>query len=73
MDGGLGVKAGKGLLIIDCDVKVGVNGVSNLQALYEAAGEALPSATAFTGSGGVHYWLRVPAGVRTPPNTQTKG
>ena len=63
-DGGIGIVCGDGLLVLDEDE------IGALASLFEAAGEAPPPPTVFSGKGGQHVWLRVPDGVRTPRNTQ---
>lgn len=54
-----------GLVVIDCDLKNGIDGISNWLAYCKSNGieSALSTMTATTPSGGRHYVYRAPAGV----------
>lgn len=56
----LGIRVDHPLFIVDCDIKDDTNGVEQLKELYLKNDTVLPEPTVITGSGGVHYWLRMP-------------
>lgn len=64
---GRGVVCGRGVVVVDLDVRTGgKSGVAHFQALAAAnAGEISPTYTVRTPSGGLHLYYRVPNGVRT--------
>jgi hypothetical protein len=60
----IGLKCGGGLVVIDVDVKGGVNGMETLHALESAHGVLPSTFEVATPSGGKHLYYRYPAGVQ---------
>lgn len=70
----IGVRVDSPLLVIDCDVDKSKpcgkecapdcdkDGIEQLERMYAEHGIDMPEPTLRTGSGGVHYWLRIPDG-----------
>ena len=59
----IGLKCGNGLVVIDIDVKAGIDGKATLQALELQYGQLPPTLTVSTPSGGLHLYYRYPANV----------
>src|SRR5262249_32969706 len=57
----LGVATGRGLVVLDVDGQTGRDAIIELQRQHGGLPE---TALARTGSGGSHYYFRVPAGLR---------
>lgn len=56
----LGLRCGNGLVVIDIDVKKGIDGKLTLQALESQHGKLPPTLTVSTPSGGIHLYYRYP-------------
>lgn len=56
----IGIATGKGLLVFDCDVKEGKNGIDVLKQLEKELGTLPATLTAQTQSGGTHYYFSIP-------------
>ena len=72
LGGGVGRNVGilcDDLLVIDCDTRGGVDGTRELAALFEAHGGVFSSAAVETGGGGLHFYFRLPDGVKPPRNS----
>ena len=64
---GVGVLTGHGFWVLDVD---GAEGVASLAALETEHGALPPSLRVRTGSGGWHYYFRLPEGQRLPSRTR---
>ena len=72
-EGNVGILCGDGLVVIDADRhNEGIDGVVNLQALFEKNSSELPAPTVLTGGGGSHYYFRVPDGLDIDPRNSAE-
>jgi len=60
---GIATGAGSGVFVLDVDVADGKAGDETLRELEDSCGQLTDTVRTITGSGGAHYYYRLPAGV----------
>ncbi len=69
----IGIATGHGLVVVDIDVKHGVDGFASLKTLEAKLGKLPITRTVRTPSGGLHIYLRVSAAQRVPNSSGKLG